>query len=144
MAVENLKLVKHTELHKSAQEIYQVYVVPSSDKSVMWDTTLIRGMEQYLHGTHGLQAFFEAQKKVFNNLEERFYRKFVLSEEYFMFVCQSEAEMDDLRAQKRDDNDLEFNWTDDMDTTDEDVNKYNYYSATRATVSTKPRFLTLF
>ncbi|KAL9971473.1 hypothetical protein ACROYT_G017639 [Oculina patagonica] len=121
MAVENLKLVKHNELHKSAQEIYQVYVVPSSDKSVMLDTTLIRGMEQYLQGTHGLQAFFEAQKRVYKNLEERFYRKFVLSEEYFMFVCQSEAEMDDLRAQKRDEDDLELNWNDNVDTTDEDV-----------------------
>lgn len=121
MAVENLKLVKHTELHKSAQEIYQVYVAPSSDKSVMLDTTLIRGMEQYLNGTYGLQAFFEAQKKVFNSLEERFYRKFVLSEEYSMFICQTEAEMDDLRAQKRHEDELEFNWNDDVDTTDDDV-----------------------
>ena len=121
MAVENLKLVKPTELHKSAQEIYEVYVAPSSDKSVKLDTTLIRGMEQFLNGTHGLQAFFEAQKKVFNNLEERFYRKFVLSGEYSMFVCQSEAEMDDLRAQNKDDDDLELNWNDEMDTTDEDV-----------------------
>ena len=81
MAVENLKLVKHTELHKSAQEIYQVYVVPSSDKSVMLDTTLIRGMEQYLQGTYGLQAFFEAQKRAYkknfcspllNSLKSRF------------------------------------------------------------------------
>lgn len=121
MAVENLKLVKHTELHKSAQEIYQVYVAPSSDKSVMLDTTLVRGMEQYLYGTYGLQAFFEAQKKVFNSLEERFYRKFVLSEEYSMFICQTEAEMDDLRAQKRHEDELEFNWNDDVDTTDDDV-----------------------
>ncbi|XP_074620762.1 sorting nexin-25-like isoform X1 [Acropora palmata] len=120
MAVENLKLVKPTELHKSAQEIYEVYVAPSSDKSVKLDTTLIRGMEQFLNGTHGLQAFFEAQKRVFNNLEERFYRKFVLSGEYSMFVCQSEAEMDDLRAQNKDDDDLELNWNDEMDTTDED------------------------
>ena len=116
MAVENLKLVKHTELHKSAQEIYQVYVVPSSDKSVMLDTTLIRGMEQYLQGTHGLQAFFEAQKRAYKNLEEKFYRKFVLSEEYLMFVCQSEAEMDDLRAQSY----LDLNLTDNVDTTDDD------------------------
>ena len=123
MAVENLKLVKHTELHKSAQEIYQVYVAPSSEKSVMLDTTLIRGMEQYLLGTHGLQAFFEAQKRVYNNLEEKFYRKFVLSEEYSMFVCQSEAELDELRAQKKDEDDMEFNWNDDVDTTDEDVSK---------------------
>lgn len=120
MAVENLKLVKHTELDKSAQEIYQVYVAPSSDKSVKLDTTLIRGMEQYLNGTHGLQAFFDAQKKVFNSLEEKFYRKFVLSGEYSMFVCQSEAEMDDLRAQNRDDDDMEFNWNEDADTTDDD------------------------
>ena len=105
MAVENLKLVKHTELHRSAEEIYQVYVVPSSDKSVMLDTTLIRGMEQYLQGTHGLQAFFEAQKRAYKNLEEKYYRKFVLSEEYLMFVCQSEAELDDLRAQRRDEDD---------------------------------------
>ncbi|KAK2563095.1 Sorting nexin-25 [Acropora cervicornis] len=90
-----------------AQEIYEVYVAPSSDKSVKLDTTLIRGMEQFLNGTHGLQAFFEAQKRVFNNLEERFYRKFVLSGEYSMFVCQSEAEMDDLRAQNKDDDNLE-------------------------------------
>ena len=132
MAVENLKLVKHNELHKSAQEIYQVYVAPSSDKSVMLDTTLIRGMEQYLHGTHGLQGFFEAQKRVYNNLEERFYRKFVLSEEYFMFVCQSEAEMDDLRAQKRDDDDLDFNWNDDdADSTDEDVSIMCYRRGSR-------------
>lgn len=123
MAVENLKLVKYTELHESAQEIYQVYVAPSSDKSVMLDTTLVRGMEQYLHGTHGLQGFFDAQKKVYKTLEERFYRKFVLSEEYFMFVLQSEAELDDLRAQHREDDDLDLNWNDefDLDTTDEDV-----------------------
>ena len=87
----------------------------------MLDTTLVRGMEQYLQGMHGLQAFFEAQKKVFSYLEEKFYRKFVLSAEYSMFVCQSEAEMDDLRAHKRDEEDLEFNWNDDADTTDEDV-----------------------
>ena len=121
MAVENLKLVKHSELHNSAKEIYQVYVAPSSEKSVMLDTTLIRGMEQYLYGTHGLQGFFEAQKKVYKHLEERFYRKFVLSEEYFMFVCQSESEMDDLRAQQGDREKLELNWQDEADTTDEDV-----------------------
>ena len=122
MAVENLKLVKHTELHKSAQEIYQVYVVPSSDKSVMLDTTLIRGMEQYLQGTYGLQAFFEAQKRAYKHLEEKFYRKFVLSEEYLMFVCQSEAELDDLRAQRRDEDDLDLNWSDNVDITDDDDN----------------------
>ena len=115
MAVENLKLVKHTELHRSAEEIYQVYVVPSSDKSVMLDTTLIRGMEQYLQGTHGLQAFFEAQKRAYKNLEEKYYRKFVLSEEYLMFVCQSEAELDDLRAQRRDEDDSDNEDDDDDD-----------------------------
>lgn len=122
MAIENLKLANHMELHKIAQEIYQVYVTPSSDKSIMLDTTLVRGMEDYLNGTKGLQWYFEAQKKSYHLLEEKFYRKFVLSEEYFMFVCRSEAEMDDLRAQQGDNETLELNWNSaEDDGTDEEV-----------------------
>ncbi|XP_032234354.2 sorting nexin-25 [Nematostella vectensis] len=112
MAIENLRLVKPAEIVKSTHDIYQVYVAPSSDKSIMLDTSLVRDMEGFLNGTEGLQSFFTAQKKVYQHLEEKFYRRFVLSQEYFMFVCQLEAEMDDLRAQQKDEDNIELNWND--------------------------------
>ena len=120
MAIENLKLVRSAELHNSAQEIYQVYVAPSSEKSIMLDTTLVRGIEDFLNGAKGLNSYFEAQEKVFHILEEKFYRMFILSEQYTMFVCQSEAQMDDLRAQQKDEGILELHWNE-TDTTDEEV-----------------------
>ena len=110
------------ELYKSAQEIYQVYVTPSSDKSIMLDTALVRGMEDYLHGTKGLQCYFDAQQKCHQLLKEKFFRNFVLSEEYTRFVCQEEADMDDLRAQQEEDETLGLNWnTADADATDDEV-----------------------
>ncbi|XP_028515309.1 sorting nexin-25 [Exaiptasia diaphana] len=124
MAIENLKLVKAAEIFKSTQEIYQVYVAPSSDKSIMLDTSLVRDMEGFLNGTKGLQCFFDAQWKVYKHLEERFYRRFVLSQEYFMLICQLEAEMDDLRAQQKDEKDdeehLDLNWNDQVVSSDEE------------------------
>ena len=120
MAIENLKLVKPSELLNSAQEIYQLYVAPSSEKSIMLDTTLVRGIEDFLNGTKGLRSYFEAQEKVFQILEEKFYRKFILSEQYAMLVCQCEAEMDDLRAQQKDDGILELHWNE-SDSADEEV-----------------------
>lgn len=125
MAVENLKLVKPSELSSSAQEIYQLYVAPSSEKSIMLDTTFVRGIEDFLSGTRGLKSYFEAQEKVFKILEEKFYRNFILSEQYTMLVCQCEAEMDDLRELQKDEGILELHWNE-TDSTDEEVIQKNY------------------
>ena len=38
-----------------------------------------------------------------------------------MLVCQLEAEMDDLRAQQKDEDNLELNWNDQVGSTDEEV-----------------------
>lgn len=38
-----------------------------------------------------------------------------------MLVCQLEAEMDDFRAQQKDDTHLELNWNDQLPSTDEEV-----------------------
>ncbi len=67
-------------------------------------------------GKGGSDYFFEAQKIVYQRMEEKFYRDFVLSRDYMEYICQSESAMDELRAHlpEGEDESLTLNWNDGM------------------------------
>ena len=60
---------------------------------------LIRNIRYYFFsGNEGLEYFFEAQKIVYDDMEQRFYGDFALSRDYTEFICQSESAFDVMRA----------------------------------------------
>jgi hypothetical protein len=114
MAVENmkqLKKVKADKVHDSAKEIYNLYIVPSAQNAVRIDSTIVRKMESYLNGEPDDNGFFDAQKQIYRKMEEKYYRKFVISEEYVQYICQLESALDQFRTQGEQDPML-LNWSD--------------------------------
>ena len=112
--MKQLKKVKPDKLQESAREIYKLYVVPSARHAIRVDSTFLRKMELYLIDGENDEGFLEAQKQVYQKMEEKFYRNFVISEEYVQYICQLESALDHFRSQQADEGEeqLLLNWTD--------------------------------
>ncbi|XP_071951023.1 sorting nexin-25-like isoform X2 [Antedon mediterranea] len=82
-AVEKLKTTKKRDQHKVANDLYQVYVATTS--AVNLDKLLVKQMQAYLIGNKGPEAFYEAQNKVYELLDEEYFPSFLLSENYTQF-----------------------------------------------------------
>lgn len=121
--MKQLKKVKPDKLQESARDVYNLYVVPSAKHAIRVDSTLVRKMEVYL--TDGLddEGFFEAQKQIYRKMEEKFYRKFVISEEYVQYICQLESALDHFRSQQGDEGEeqLLLDWSDGTENFDQQV-----------------------
>ncbi|XP_057312986.1 sorting nexin-25-like [Hydractinia symbiolongicarpus] len=100
VATEKLRLMKLPDLQSSADQIFQEYVTPSAAKVIKFESRLVRGMEEFIYGNGSPEYFYEAQKIVYDKMENSFYREFVLSHDYTEFVCASESAMDELRAHR--------------------------------------------
>ena len=114
LSTEKLRLLKSPELQLAAQEVFQEFVTPSAAKLIKMDSSLVRGMEELIYGTSGPDYFWEAQKLVYQIMEDRFYSDFVLSRDYTEFVCQSESALDQMRADlgRRDEHLAVIDWSD--------------------------------
>lgn len=121
MAVENmkqLKKVKPDKVYDSAKEIYNVYIVPSAQQSVRVDSTLVRKMEYYLSERDDDSAFFEAQIQIYQKMDEKYYHKFVISEEYVQYICMLESALESAQGEQ----DLMLlNWSDGTEGFDQQV-----------------------
>ena len=123
MAVENmrqLKKVKPDKVQDSAKEIYNLFIVPSAQHAVRIDSPIVRKMESYLSGERDDGAFFDAQMHIYQKMEEKYYRKFVISEEYVQYICQLESALDHFRTQGEHDPML-LNWSDGTEGFDQQV-----------------------
>ncbi|KAK0043037.1 sorting nexin-25 [Biomphalaria pfeifferi] len=81
IAVEKLKGTSKDQRHQVASDLYQQYIV-SSSSLVKVDKTILKGMEEFLRGDKGHEAFVSGQKVVQNYLEEHYYPSFIVSETY--------------------------------------------------------------
>lgn len=128
MAVENMKQLKKVRADKvqdSAKEIYNLFIVPSAKHAVRIDSTLVRKMESYLSDEQDEGSFFDAQTQIYQRMEEKYYRKFVISEEYVQYICQLESALDQFRTQGEQDPML-LNWSDGTEGFDQQVRKSMY------------------
>lgn len=111
LAVENMKQLKKAKpdkLKENAREVYNLYVIPSAKHAIRVDSMVVRAMESYLTDGQQDEGFFEAQKQIYQKMEEKFYRKFVISEEYVQYICQLEAALDNFLSQQGDDAEDQF------------------------------------
>ena len=125
MAVENMKQLKKVRADKvqdSAKEIYNLFIVPSAKHAVRIDSSLVRKMESYLSDEQDEGSFFDAQTQIYKRMEEKYYRKFVISEEYVQYICQLESALDQFRTQGEQDPML-LNWSDGTEGFDQQVRK---------------------
>ncbi|KAK3599208.1 hypothetical protein CHS0354_012814 [Potamilus streckersoni] len=85
IAVEKLQGIDKRQHHQFASEIYHQYIA-SSTTAVKVDRTIIKGMESFMLGNTGPDAFFEAQKQVYQILEEQHYPSFLVSDIYHRYI----------------------------------------------------------
>ncbi|XP_030836728.1 sorting nexin-25 [Strongylocentrotus purpuratus] len=80
-AVESLKSSKKPrDQHMNATTVYRTFVGTSSVVKV--ERQLIRGMEAFLVGNAGPNAFYDAQHKIYQLLDQEHYPTFLVSEHY--------------------------------------------------------------
>ncbi|XP_059174866.1 sorting nexin-25-like [Physella acuta] len=82
-AVEKLKSTSKEQHHHVGTEVYQQYIT-SSSSLVKVDKAILKGMEEFLRGDKGPDAFVTAQKQIQNLLEEQYYPSFIVSDTYFL------------------------------------------------------------
>ncbi|CAL1530899.1 unnamed protein product, partial [Lymnaea stagnalis] len=80
-AVEKLKTTPKDQHHQVATEVYQEFIA-SKSSLVKVDMSVLKGMEEFLRGNKGPEAFVTAQKQVQNHLEEHYYPSFMVSNSY--------------------------------------------------------------
>lgn len=85
VAVENLKDADKKQHHQMAQEIYQRYI-SSATSVVKVDKVVAKGMETFMLGDSGPDAFYEAQQQVYKLLERQQYPSFLVSDLYHRYV----------------------------------------------------------
>ncbi|XP_074649963.1 sorting nexin-25-like [Tubulanus polymorphus] len=85
LGVENLKQTDKSLRHHVAGEIYQMYIA-SPSTAVKLDRTLIKGMETFLTGDSGPQAFYDAQNIIYQQLEEHNYPSFIVGDIYYQYI----------------------------------------------------------
>ncbi|KAL3879426.1 hypothetical protein ACJMK2_031724 [Sinanodonta woodiana] len=91
-AVEKLQGIDKRQHHQFGSEIYQQYIA-SSTSAVKVDRTIIKGMESFMLGNTGPDAFFEAQKQVYQILEEQHYPSFLVSDIYHRYITLLDEEV---------------------------------------------------
>ncbi|XP_071480255.1 sorting nexin-25-like [Diadema antillarum] len=88
-AVESLKTSKKPrDQHMNATTVYRTFVATSSVVKV--DRPLIQGMEAFLIGNAGPDAFYQAQHKVYQLLDQEHYPSFLVSN-FYAKLCQEMA-----------------------------------------------------
>ncbi|CAG5115635.1 unnamed protein product [Candidula unifasciata] len=90
IAVEKLKTTAEEEQHRLATEVYQQYIASSSSQ-VRFDKSLLKGMEEFLRGDKGPEAFMLAQKQVQQLLEDQYYPSFIVSDTYFLLASSTQG-----------------------------------------------------
>ncbi|GAB6030109.1 hypothetical protein CHUAL_005788 [Chamberlinius hualienensis] len=81
VAVEELKDCDKTKQHELGSEIYQTYI-PQISNIMKLDRSILKGMESFLMGNKGPEAFVQAQELVYKYVEERYYPSFIVSDVY--------------------------------------------------------------
>lgn len=95
--VETLRSAVKAQQHHTGSEVYQQYVA-SPAHSLPIDKPTVKGMEVFLRGDGGPEAFYEGQRQVREVLEKQHYHSFIVSDLYHQYVSTQEddEELDNL------------------------------------------------
>lgn len=96
-AVEKLKNMDKKLQHHQASEIYQQYIA-SSTSAVKLDKIVIKGMEAFMLGNMGPDAFYEGQLKITQILETQHYTSFIVSDIYNRYIRSLEDGTVDMKS----------------------------------------------
>ncbi|KAK7496497.1 hypothetical protein BaRGS_00012149 [Batillaria attramentaria] len=89
--VEMLRSTSKVQQHQVGNEVYQQYVA-SPTHSLPIDKSTVKGMELFLRGDGGPEAFYEGQRQVREVLEKQHYHLFIVSDLYHQYVSTQEEE----------------------------------------------------
>lgn len=89
--VEDLKQVSKSQHHEKAHEIFEQYINGTSS-AVHVERSTLKGMESFMLGDAGPDAFYEAQNHVYLILEEQHYPTFIVSDIYHEYILALESE----------------------------------------------------
>ncbi|KAL1434856.1 hypothetical protein MTO96_001740 [Rhipicephalus appendiculatus] len=85
--IENMKLSSKDEWHQLGNEIYQTYI-KRPRPGIRLSKGVLKGIEAFIMANKGPEAFLQAQKEVYQALEERYYHSFLVSEAYHSMVTE--------------------------------------------------------
>lgn len=91
--VETLKSSSKVKQHEVATEIYQQYVAKTSPVLPV-DKACVKGMETFIRGDGGPEAFCEADRQVREVLEKEHYHSFFVSDLYHQYISLEDDEED--------------------------------------------------
>ncbi|CAH1778459.1 unnamed protein product [Owenia fusiformis] len=93
IATGRLKSTGRKYQHKLASEIYQMYLVSQTSVVKLYlHRATIKGMEAFLIGNQGPEAFFTAQGEIYAILEEQHYHSFIVSDIYHQYMVARDAD----------------------------------------------------
>uniref|UniRef100_T1INF6 Sorting nexin-25 n=1 Tax=Strigamia maritima TaxID=126957 RepID=T1INF6_STRMM len=87
--VEEMKAADKKILHNIGNEAYSIFLT-AINQSIKLEKNIIKGMESFLTGDKGPDAFFAAQEIITRNLEERHYPCFIVSDVYHMMLREAD------------------------------------------------------
>lgn len=89
--VEDLKQTNRSQHHEKAREIFEEYI-NSSTTTVHVEHATLKGMESFMLGDTGPDAFYEAQNQIYLILEKQHYPNFIVSDVYHEYMLALEGE----------------------------------------------------
>nr|XP_037285481.1 sorting nexin-25-like isoform X2 [Rhipicephalus microplus] len=99
--IENMKLSSKDEWHQLGNEIYQTYI-KRPRPGIRLSKGVLKGIEAFIMANKGPEAFLQAQKEVYQALEERYYHSFLVSEAYHSMVIEMQNLHLDVGTYKED------------------------------------------
>lgn len=99
--IENMKLSSKDEWHQLGNEIYQTYI-KRPRPGIRLSKGVLKGIEAFIMANKGPEAFLQAQKEVYQALEERYYHSFLVSDAYHSMVIETQDLHLDLGTYRED------------------------------------------
>lgn len=99
--VENMRLSSKEEWHQLGNEIYQTYI-KRPRQGIRLSKGVLKGIEAFIMANQGPEAFLQAQKEVYQMLEERYYHSFLVSDAYHNMVLETDNLHLDLGSYRED------------------------------------------
>ncbi|KAK7097610.1 sorting nexin-25-like [Littorina saxatilis] len=105
--VETLRACSKDQQHQVGTEIYQQYVSKSA-RPLPIEKTTIKGMETFLRGDGGPEAFYEADRQIREELENEHYHSFFVSDLYHQYISTLEKKKKEkLEEEEEEDDNLD-------------------------------------
>lgn len=88
-AVEDMKSSDKVMWHKLGNDIVQVYIYDQASNVRLQKNTL-KGIEEFIIGNKGPDAFFQAQEEIYKQIEDNCYASFIVSNIYHKMIVEAE------------------------------------------------------